>query len=160
MCFDLSTEMYGEVAAPPYSPAPTSVDGAEVRVIREKLCVYVNYVITSKFDLWVMQEYGDGKSWSKMFEIDCGRFVPYARIRGEGRRKKIVAMALHFDDDGRKIIVKVESWRDDESVIMEVEKDKERVIFRGSSKEHIFDFLYVETLISPATYGGGGGESH
>ncbi|KAH6764724.1 hypothetical protein C2S51_015973 [Perilla frutescens var. frutescens] len=70
--FDLSTEKYGEMVPPAAFREWLSCPNYKVvvTVLRGKLCVYLNSYGDIRFGFWVMEDYGVGESWTKLFLID------------------------------------------------------------------------------------------
>ncbi|KAL2530263.1 F-box/kelch-repeat protein [Forsythia ovata] len=59
---NLATEMYHEVPLPRYNV--DALSELMVGVLRGCLCLFCNY--TTHLDVWMMQEYGVGESWTKL----------------------------------------------------------------------------------------------
>ncbi|KAL2530864.1 F-box/kelch-repeat protein [Forsythia ovata] len=60
---NLVTEMYEEVPMPRYDPV-SSLSNLSLGVLRGRLCVFCKY--NTHLDVWMMNEYGVGKSWTRM----------------------------------------------------------------------------------------------
>lgn len=64
--FDLGTEKYGSLPQPHYSDMSSCM--LSLGVLEGKLCVNHNYDMRY-IDLWVMEKYGEKKSWSKILSV-------------------------------------------------------------------------------------------
>lgn len=146
--FDLSSEKHGEVAQPQYD-AELNFKGdydehLEVVALRGMLCASLNYTNKGRFVLWVMEEYGIEKSWTKRFDID-----PYANGISYDLEK---LTPLYFSDNNDLLVKMYETstdymyiaiYRNGEARPMEIVK------CRGVEDGDLCDaFLYVESLIS------------
>ncbi|XP_021760569.1 F-box protein CPR30-like [Chenopodium quinoa] len=74
-CFDICNETWREDIACPNSLVPRSCSNPELGVLDGCLYFFYEILSTSKFDVWVMKEYGVKESWVKLFEIDFRVFV-------------------------------------------------------------------------------------
>jgi len=82
--FDLATESYQKIS-PPNLGGVDVCDLLALGVLRDCLCV------TSGVDVWVMKEYGNKESWTKLFTIPCMK---------DPSKPEVFAKALYtFEDD-------------------------------------------------------------
>ncbi|XP_057765068.1 F-box/kelch-repeat protein At3g06240-like [Salvia miltiorrhiza] len=105
--FCLSTEEYGEVVQPEYFPVPNLFgdDVLEVVAVRGMLCVCVNYCRETRFVLWVMEEYGVERCWTKKFDIQYRSSRPYFPFPTSAE-SLFTLKPLYFYDNG-DILIKV-----------------------------------------------------
>ncbi|AES71809.2 F-box protein interaction domain protein [Medicago truncatula] len=95
--FNLTFEIFNEV------PLPVEISqiksnksfGLDVAVLGGCLCMTVNYKKTTKFDVWVMKEYGSRDSWCKLCTVDKSCFTsPLKSLR-----------PLCYSSDGSKVLL-------------------------------------------------------
>lgn len=149
--FNLSREEYAEVAQPDYSPVINFLDedGMEVLVVRDKLCMCVNYSRDTRFVLWVMEEYGVERSWTIKFDIQYGSSLPYFPTKASAD-SLFTLKPLYFYDNG-DIMIKL-STDDCNLEIFMYKSDVAipiRVVSCGNCENTSDAFLYVESLVSP-----------
>ncbi|KAF7806752.1 F-box/kelch-repeat protein [Senna tora] len=106
LCFDFGSEVFGKIQMPPVM----GYCETNVAVIDEKLaCVATFYMVTHRFEIWVMNEYGNESSWSRRFNIapssEFGSFLGFwgddeILVEEEGR-----LMAYHL---GNRLVQRFE----------------------------------------------------
>lgn len=152
VCFNLSTEKYGEVTQAEYFPALNIFkdDELEVIVVRGMLCACVNYCRDTRFVLWEMEEYGVEKSWTKKFDIQYNRSLPYfpAKVSAESL---FTLKPLYFYDNN-DILIKVSADNCHLEIFMYENEEAipTKIVSCGNCNNMSDAFLYVESLISPA----------
>ncbi|KAH6765300.1 hypothetical protein C2S51_016549 [Perilla frutescens var. frutescens] len=145
ICFDLSTEKFGEVAQPNYSPT-SSETKAVVSVLRGKLCVTLHYLDedNAKYIIWVMEDYGADRPWTQKFTIRR-----FASLSGNLYRW---IMPLYFYENGEVLVRAVHNKWDYGIFVCKDDKTtpKEVVTYGYNYDNVVGGFLYVESLVVPA----------
>ncbi|GLT68631.1 hypothetical protein SLA2020_408420 [Shorea laevis] len=68
--FNLSEEKFGQIVIPAnYYKHRSMINIAGISALGGQLCVTMHYAITKSTDIWVMEKYGDAKSWIKLQTI-------------------------------------------------------------------------------------------
>uniref|UniRef100_A0A7N0UZC5 F-box domain-containing protein n=1 Tax=Kalanchoe fedtschenkoi TaxID=63787 RepID=A0A7N0UZC5_KALFE len=132
VALNISTEEVKEIGLPDYGTKTTPAQ--KLWVFKESLCVIASKHIRSKYELWVMKDYGFVESWSLMYQIPCWRTTYYDSH----------PEFLWCSKDGKLLIWFLSTWL--------VFDTKRCVISRGSpSPNHSIRpvVCYVESLVSP-----------
>lgn len=148
--FSLLTEEYGEVAQPEYSPVTDLFEDDELEVVavRGMLCVRVNYCRETRFVLWVMEEYGVERSWTKKFDIQYRSSLPYFPVSED---LLFTLKPLYFYDNG-DLLIKVSTDKCHLEIFMYKNEVAIpiRIVSCGNCNNTSDAFLYIESLVSPA----------
>nr|XP_043630244.1 F-box/kelch-repeat protein At3g06240-like [Erigeron canadensis] len=93
--FDLSTESYVKISAPPYDGKSDSdtLHDLKLGVLGEWFCVVCTYM-EKHGDVWVMKEYGVTTSWVQLFSI---QYPPM-------RSWDVFSAPLCISDDGKVLV--------------------------------------------------------
>ncbi|AES68758.1 putative F-box domain-containing protein [Medicago truncatula] len=126
--FDLAKESYQKISPPNLGGVDVG-DLSVLGVLRDCLCV-----TTSGYDVWLMKEYGNKESWTKLFTI------PYMR---DPSKPKVDARAIYvFEDD--QVLLKYDF---DLNLIL---YNPRRGTFKATNFKRIPE-VCVESLISPSS---------
>ncbi|GJU46687.1 ribonuclease H-like domain-containing protein [Tanacetum coccineum] len=104
--FDLETEIYDEVLHPKYDEGNKTLD---LGVLGGWLCMVCNYDTNHVVDVWVMKDYGEKDSWTKLVSI------PYPVGYGNGYAKstddyKVVGVS-NADNKVKMYSLNTENWK-------------------------------------------------
>jgi F-box interacting protein len=66
---DLKNESYQKVLLPDFGDVPDVYTWLTMSVFRDCLCVATGHDVSGMKDVWVMKEYGNKESWTKLFTI-------------------------------------------------------------------------------------------
>ncbi|KAH6763992.1 hypothetical protein C2S51_015241 [Perilla frutescens var. frutescens] len=136
--FNLSTEKFGEVAQPNYSLINRDAVVEEVSVLRGMLCLGLREGIW--FDIWVMEEYGVAKSWTKKFGFNSISGSPFHD-----------PWPLYFSENGEIIARVIDGWEDTKISVYKLNK-KTAVLQEITGFFFDKDFVYVDSLVAPAMW--------
>ncbi|KAI4335270.1 hypothetical protein L6164_013932 [Bauhinia variegata] len=95
LCFDFAKEVFGKMQLPPIVETTCEVN---VDIIDERLAFVATYCSAAnfRFDIWVMNEYGVERSWTKRFNV--GPRIEFGSFLGFWRDNEILV-----EDEGRLI---------------------------------------------------------
>ncbi|KAH6823473.1 hypothetical protein C2S53_017530 [Perilla frutescens var. hirtella] len=151
LSFDLSTKRFGELSLPERNDDVYCY--LDITVLRGKFSVCMSYDLRSELVVWVMEDYGDPKSWVKDLEIDYAHvhsinrtsLKPFFFYNGGGDLIKAFPSPLQI----RKIFL----YRDDDATLEEKDFSCGTFLldtFPYQETPLLLDsFTYVETLVSP-----------
>ncbi|GAU13408.1 hypothetical protein TSUD_127040 [Trifolium subterraneum] len=137
---DLGTESYQKVSLPPHFEE-VDVCSLSLNVLMDCLC------IISGHDVWIMKEYGNKESWTKLYT------VPYLRDPGKSH---YLTKALYIFEDDRLLLECMADWGF--KLIVYDPKISTSKFVEFENNESVYDSTYggqpepeicVESLISP-----------
>ncbi|KEH32810.1 F-box protein interaction domain protein [Medicago truncatula] len=137
---DLENESYQNLWTP-VLPRTRIANNHDLGVLKDCLCIFANCDMF--WDVWVMKEYGNTDSWTKLYH------VPYMRYRGLWINTKILYVT---EDD--QLLMKVHELVSSSKVKLVVYNSKSGTL--KFPKIQNIDYLmdpevYIESLISPCS---------
>ncbi|XP_045819961.1 F-box/kelch-repeat protein At3g23880-like [Trifolium pratense] len=131
LSFDLVNESYQMIL--PHIDGEDMCDLWSIGVLRDCLCV------TSGNDVWIMEEYGNKESWTKLFT------VPYMRVRDNSH--VLITPIYMFDDD--QVILKFNSDNDLDLALYDSKSDTLKLTDFHPIDYQTIPEVCIESLISP-----------
>lgn len=135
---DLGKESYQEILQPDYGVV--NIVTLTLGVLRDCLCIF-NYSSSSN-DVWLMKEYGNKESWTKLFSIP-----PY--LRDLGFHPYSVKGVYIYEEDQVLLEMEVLCSVKTKLVVYNSKNDISRIPEVQDIDGQMFPNVYVESLISP-----------
>jgi F-box interacting protein len=132
LSLDLEKESYQQLLLPDFKNDPWTLD-----VVRDCLCVSASSDMFS--DVWIMKEYGNQESWTKLYS------VPHIQDQGFDFNK-----ALYISQDDQ-LLVEFEEWQSEKLKLVFYDSKTSTLNipeFQNNYKQ-VASIVYIESLISP-----------
>lgn len=131
--FDLVKECCQELCLPDYGGGGVNATLEVLRVLRDCLCIFCNALTFA--DVWVMNEYGNRESWTKLFRVSDG-FNP------------VCTSVLYYVYEDDEVVVTSKTGAIVYNYINGTSRSPDTE-YSTKISEGMVPYRYIESLISP-----------
>ena len=133
---DLGTESYQQILPPDYGEKRVTL---KMGVLRDCLCILANHKRQMVSDIWLMKEFGNRESWTKLVTVPYMRYSEYLCY---------IDNVLYISEDDQVLLEFLNGLKSELVIYDPINGTlKHQNIENFNDLRH--DDIYVESLISP-----------